>query len=79
MVNHKLKLPYSRVADTAVVMVHKVHHGMDGPLRHLLHTLKDDERPVDLHRSALQKYREVTLAAYVHLSFSCLHSMDHFY
>jgi hypothetical protein len=66
MVNHKLKLPYSRVADTAVVMVHKVQEGKEeGHIRHLLRTLRDDERPVDLHRDAMQKYHEVKPLNYI--------------
>jgi len=57
MVIHKLKLPGSKVQDTAIIMVRKVRlESSSGAVEQVLHTLRDDERPVDLQSKALEQY-----------------------
>jgi hypothetical protein len=59
MVAHKLKLSGSRNPDTSIIMVRTVRYdAATGAVRQVLHTLRDDERPVALQARAVKLYLE---------------------
>lgn len=59
MVAHKLKLSGSRNLDTSIIMVRTVRNdAASGATRQILHTLRDDERPVALQARAVKLYTE---------------------
>ena len=60
MVVHKLKLPSSRVQDTALVLVRSVRNAQTGATKQILHTLREDETPVDLQTRAVAQFNSVS-------------------
>jgi hypothetical protein len=59
MVAHKLKLSGSRNLETSIIMVRTVRNdAANGATRQILHTLRDDERPVALQARAVKLYTE---------------------